>query len=176
MKKIILGLCLIGFAMQSHGQDILFQAKIKKEKVPTVIIEAVDYEFGDFEIIEFYAIPIEFIEEDVYINRNIESDEDYDTYQVTLKGKNSKMVATYNKEGKLLSTVEHLKNVAPNIEVKKAVLRDFSGWTITKDHYKMTHFGDKKKKERYKLNLEKGNAKMVVFMDGKGKILKSYSN
>ena len=41
MKKIILGLILIGLAMQSYGQDVLFQAKIKKEKVPAVIIESI---------------------------------------------------------------------------------------------------------------------------------------
>ena len=176
MKKIILGLFLIGLAIQSYSQDVIFQAKIKKENVPTAIIEAVDYEFGDFEVDEYFAIPIEFIEEDVYINRNIESDKDYDTYQVTFKGKNGKMVATYNKKGKLLSTIEHLKNVAPNFEIQKAVVEYFPGWTITKDHYKMIHFSDKNKKERYKLNLEKGKEKMVVFLDGKGKILKPYIN
>lgn len=176
MKKIILGLFLIGLGIQSYGQDVLFQAKIKKEKVPAVIIEAIDYKFKDYEVVEFIAIPIEFIEEDVYVNTDIETEKDYDTYQVILKGKKGKLVATFNKEGELLSTIEHLKNIAPNAEVRKAVVKFFPGWTITKDHYKMTHFGNKKKKERYKLNLEEGNAKMVVFMDGKGTILKSYSN
>nr|WP_321227951.1 hypothetical protein [uncultured Psychroserpens sp.] len=172
MKKIILGLILIGLAMQSYGQDVLFQAKIKKEKVPAVIIEAIDTDFGDYEMVEFYAIPIEFIDEEVYINRNIDSDEDYDTYQVILKGKNSKIVSTYNKEGKLLSSVERLKNTEPTLEVRNAMAKAFPGWIITKDHYKMNYYSGKQKKERYKLIITKGKEKKVVFMDGKGEILK----
>jgi len=172
MKKIILGLLLIGLAMQSYGQNVLFQAKIKKEKVPAVIIESIDYKFKDFEAIEFIAIPIEFIEEDVFINNDIVTDEDYDTYQVTLKGKNSRIVAIYNKDGDLLSTVEHLKNIAPALEVRNSIAKAFPGWAITKDSYKMIHFSDKQTKERYKFIIEKGQDKKVVFTDGKGEILK----
>ncbi|QRM90807.1 hypothetical protein FG167_16680 [Lacinutrix sp. WUR7] len=172
MKKFILGLILIGLTMQSYGQGVLFQAKIKKDKVPGVIIEAIDTDFGDFEMTEFYAIPIEFIEEEVYVNRNMDAEEDYETYQVILKGKNSKIVTTYNKEGELLSTVEHFKNTAPNLEVRNAMAKAFPGWLITKDHYKLTHYSGKQKKERFKFIITKGKEKKVVFMDGKGEILK----
>ena len=144
MKKIILGLFLIGIAMHSYGQDVVFKAKIKREIVPVTIIEAIDVDFRGFEVIEFYGVPVEFIEEDVYINDDIESDEDYETFQVTLKGEHGKLVVTYNKEGQLLSSVEHLKNISPNIDVR----------------------------ERYKLILKKGDDEKVVFMDGKGEILK----
>jgi len=172
MKKIILGLFLIGFAMQSYGQDVLFQAKIKKEKVPEVIIEAIDSDFDGFEAIEFVAIPIEFIEEDVYINNDIETDEDYETYQITLKGKTSRIVAVFDKEGNLLSTVEHLYNVKPSKKVGNAMAKSFPGWAMTKDSYKMTHFSGKQKKERYKFIIEKGQDKKVVITDGKGELLK----
>jgi len=172
MKKIILGLFLIGLVMQSYGQDVLFEAKIKKEEVPAAIIEAIDSDFGDFEMVEFYAVPLEFIEEDVYINRNIDSEEDYDTYQIFLQAKNGEIVATYNKDGELLSTVEQLKNAPLPTEIRNAVGKSFSGWAITKDKYKMTHYSNKQKKERYKLILEKGNEKKVVYMDGLGEILR----
>ncbi|WP_282032375.1 hypothetical protein [Winogradskyella eximia] len=172
MKKIILGLFLIGIAMHSYGQDVVFKAKIKREIVPVTIIEAIDVDFRGFEVIEFYGVPVEFIEEDVYINDDIESDEDYETFQVTLKGEHGKLVVTYNKEGQLLSSVEHLKNISPNIDVREAVAKAFPGWTLTKDYYKMTHFANKATKERYKLILKKGDDEKVVFMDGKGEILK----
>lgn len=172
MKKFILWLFLIGLAMQSYSQEVLFQAKIKREKVPVVIIDAVGEEFGNFEMIEFFAIPLEFIEEDVYVNSNIDSDEDYETYQVTLKGKNTKMTATYNKEGTLLSTVEYGENIEPAIEVKKAMLSVFPGWVITKDRYKMTHYSGQQKRERYKFIITKGKSEKVVYMTGSGEILK----
>jgi hypothetical protein len=172
MKKIFLGLLTLGFAMHSYGQDMVFKVKIKKETVPTTIIESIDNDYGDLEIIEFYALPIEFIEEDVYIDDNIKSEEDYETFQVKFKGEQGSLVVTYNKEGEELSTVEHLKNVAPNSDVREAVAKSFPGWTIGKDYYKMIHFANKKSKERYKLILKKGDDEKVVFMDGKGEILK----
>lgn len=172
MKNFFLGLLMLGFASQSYGQDVVFKVKIKKETVPTTIIESIDNDYGDLEIIEFYALPIEFVEEEVYVNDDIETDEDYETFQVTFKGEHGSLVVTYNKEGEELSSVEHLKNVAPNIDVREAVAKSFPGWTIGKDYYKMTHFANKKAKERYKLILKKGNDEKVVFMDGKGEILK----
>lgn len=172
MKKIILGLFFIGLGIQSYGQDVIFKEKIKKEEMPAAIIEEIATDFGDLEVVEFYALPIEFIEEEVYVNEDFDNNEDYDTYQVILKGKQGRINATFNKKGQLLSTVEHLKNVAPNIAVRRSIADNFSGWTITKDHYKMTHFSNEQKKERYKINLVKGDSKMVVYMDGKGEILK----
>jgi hypothetical protein len=172
MKKIFLGLLTLGFAMHSYGQDVVFKLKIKRETVPTTIIESIDNDYGDLEIMEFYAVPIEYIEEDVYINDNIETEEDYETFQVKLKGEKGSLVVTYNKEGEELSTIEHLKNVAPNIKVREAVAKSFPGWILTTDYYKMTHFANKKAKERYKLILKKGDDLKVVFMDGKGEILK----
>ena len=82
----------------------------------------------------------------IKLDRNIDSDEDYDTYQVILKGKNGKIVSTYNKEGNLLSSVEHLKNIEPAVEVRDAMAKAFPGWIITKDHYKMTHYSGKQKR------------------------------
>ncbi|SDS24193.1 hypothetical protein SAMN05216503_2427 [Polaribacter sp. KT25b] len=172
MKKIILGLFLIGLAIQSYSQEVLFQAKIKKEKVPIAVIESVGEEFGYLEEIEFFAVPIVFIEEDVYINSTINSDEDYETYQVVLKAKNTIITATYDKEGKLYSTVEVGKDIEPAIEVKDAMLSAFPGWVITKDRYKMTHYSGKQKKERYKFIIAKGKSEKVVYMNGTGEILK----
>ncbi|WP_111707683.1 hypothetical protein [Lutibacter citreus] len=172
MKKIILGLLFIGFVMQSYGQDVLFQAKLKKENVPVAVIEAINGDFGDVEMMDFYAIPIEIIDEDVYINQDINNDEDYDTYQVTLKGGNDKIIATYNKDGMLISSIEYLKDVLLPAKIRNTINKAFPGWYLTKDKYKMTHFSKAKAKERYKIIIKKGKEMKVVYMDEKGEVLK----
>ncbi|MBJ2175688.1 hypothetical protein JBL43_15655 [Aureibaculum sp. A20] len=171
MKKIVLTLFLMGSVMQSYAQDVLFEKKMKMESIPVTIIESIDNDFGDFEMIESYAIPIEIIEEDVFVNRNIETDEDYETYQITLKGNKGEIVATYNKDGELLNTVEEFKNIKPSPEVRNAMGKAFPDWFIKKDYYKLTHFSGKEQKERYKFIIEKGKQKKVVYMDEKGEIL-----
>lgn len=171
MKKVIIGLLVIGFTYQSYAQEVLFEAKLKKEEVPAVIIESVEEDFPGFIIAEFRAIPIEFIEEDIIVNRNITSNDDYDTFQITLKGKGREFVATYTKDGKLLSEVEHGKNVVLPVSVRNTMSKAFPGWTVKEDNYKMIHYTGVKKKERYRIVLQKGKEMKKVYIDADGNLL-----
>jgi outer membrane lipoprotein-sorting protein len=171
MKKTIIGLFLLGFIYQSYAQDVLFEEKLKKEEVPATIIESVDQNFPAYEVEEFSAIPIDIIENDVVVDRNITSKDDYNTYQVTLKGKNVQLVATYNKAGKLLSTVEHGKNMIIPNDIIKSIENSYPGWKIKGDSFKMVNNTGAKKRERYKIILEKGNKKKRVYTSDNGVIL-----
>lgn len=171
MKKLVLSAALLAFAAQSFAQDVLYDAKIKKEEVPVVIIESIETDFPGFVLDEFKAIPLEFVEEDVIVNKNIASLDDYETFEITLSGKGKLLEATYDRSGKLLSTKEHMKNVAPPVAVRQAISKAYPGWTLAKDTYYMTHHGKGKARERYRLELIKGNEKMHVYTDANGKIL-----
>ncbi len=171
MKKTIIGLFLLGFMFQANAQNVLFEAKLKKEEVPDAIIESVNETFPNYDVEEFTAIPVDFVEDDVVVDRNITSNNDYNTYQITLKGKDETLVATYNKSGKLLSTIENGKDVVPPVSVTKAAEKAYPDWIIKKDRYKMIHYKGDKKIERYKLILEKGKKKKRIYTDAKGKIL-----
>ena len=172
MKKTILGLFLIGFMYQSYAQDVLFEAKLKKEEMPVAVVENVSQDFPGLVVEEFDAVPLDYIEDDVIVDRSIKSKNDYNTYQVTLKGNNQILVATYNKEGVLISTVEHGKDVVLPVSVEDAVAKEFPGWDVTEDHYKMIHYKGKKKIDRYKLNIQKGKVIKKVYFDASGNILK----
>ena len=87
MKKVVVfSLVLLGLGAQAFAQDILYSEKIKKEDVPAAIIEAVEEDYPGFTIEEMAAIPVEYVENDVYINRDINSIDDYDTFDITLEG------------------------------------------------------------------------------------------
>jgi len=172
MKKAILGLLLAGFTFQSYAQnDVLFEAKLKKEEVPVAIIESVEEDFPGFIVEEFTAIPVEFIEEDIIINRNIKSKSDYDSYQITLSNSNEKLIATYNKEGKLISEVSHGKNVKLPQSVIKSVAKAFPKWSFIEDTYKMVSYNNGKKNERYKVIIKKANEMKKVIVDASGNII-----
>jgi len=173
MKKTIVGLLLVGFVFQSYAQDVLFEAKLKKEEVPSVIIENIEEDYPDFIVDEYTAVPLEFIENDVIVDRNINSNDDYSTYQVTLKGKGEILVATYNKNGELLSTVEHGKNVELPKAVAHTLAITYPGWNLIKDNYKMVHYKGLNKHERYKIILENSGKKIRVYTDANGKFLKA---
>ena len=173
MKKVVLSLVVLGLGAQAYAQDVLYSVKIEKEDVPSVVIEAVEQDYPDFTIEEFEAVPVEYVESDVYVNRNIDSMDDYDTFDVILEAKGRELTATYNKFGDLLSTNEHLKNIAPPAAVRNAVAKAYPGWTIKKDVYNMSSYKNHKARERYRMELTKGNEKIHVYTDAKGKILNS---
>lgn len=172
MKTLVIALFLFGNVAHSIAQDLLFEAKLEKENVPTVIIESVEEDFPEFTMEQFDAVPIQYIEEDVVINRDFNADEDYNTYEITLSGKGRRLTATYDKSGKLLSTIEKGTNEFLPYAVREAVAKANPGWTIVKDSYKMMHFTGHNAKERYKITLGKGNETMKIVTDANGKQLR----
>ena len=171
MKQFLFGLCLLGLTSSSFAQDnVVFKTIIKKEQVPTVILEAIDVDFPDYAIEEFATVPVEFVEDDVYVNHKVDPD-DIDTYQVSLQAKGKVITATYNGNGKLLNTVETLKNVTPPLAVERALVKAYPGWTISKDSYHMSHYAHGKKKERYRFVMSKDGKNKHVYTDVHGTIL-----
>jgi|TARA_R110002033_G_scaffold32585_1_gene69798 hypothetical protein len=165
---------MLGLTMQTQAQDILYEAKIAKDDMPVVIVDAVKKDFPNYMMEEFYAVPIEFVEEDIFINRDIASNDDYDTYAIVLDGKEGRVQATYNKDGDLINTVEHLKNIVLPVAVRNSVVKAYPGWSIEKDTYNMVNYSNKTKKERYRLVLSKNGEKIRVYTDAKGHILGKY--
>ncbi|WP_203583820.1 hypothetical protein [Flagellimonas sediminis] len=173
MKNLIMGLVLTGLSAQTYAQEVLFKAEVNEKEVPVAIVEAVEKDFPGFSVTEYATIPLELIDEEVFVDTAHKPGSGYDTYQLTLnQGADRYLEATYNHKGELLSSVEHLKNVTPPAPVRNSVAQMYPGWTIEKDAFKMVHYEGKKAKERYKLLLGKNDKKMRVYTDEKGKILK----
>src|SRR5690606_24838300 len=97
MKKIILSFVVLGFGVNAYAQDVLYEAKIKKEEVPAVIIAAVERDYPGFAMEEFAALPLEYIEKDVIVNTNVDSIDDYDTFEIKLTGQGKEFNATYDR-------------------------------------------------------------------------------
>lgn len=171
MKKIVLSFIILGFGVSAYAQDVLYEAKIKKEEVPAVIIAAVERDYPEFAMEEFAALPLEYVEKDVIVNTHVDSIDDYDTFEIKLTGKGKEFIATYDRDGKLLSTMEHMVNITPPEVVRSSVAKAYPGWVFSKDTYNLSHFTGDKARERYRIELTKGNEKMHVYTDVHGKIL-----
>lgn len=171
MKRIILSAIVIGLAFQSNAQDRLYQAKLKVEDMPEVVVSAIAIDFPDYTVIEYVAVPIEYVEEEIYLNPDIDSWNDYDTFQVRFSGKGGEVVATYDSDGNVVHLTEHLKDTALPIAVRNAIAKEYPNWIISKDRYNMVRYKDGKKRERYRIVLENHGKKIRVHTDAKGKIL-----
>lgn len=170
MKQFLIGICVLGMMSSTFAQsDLLFKKVFKKEQIPTVILRAVDVDFPSYQIVELAEIPVEFLEEEEELAQDLK---DIETYEIALEGKNENILATYGSNGKLLSVVEHLKDVKPPLDVARALVTEYPGWTISKDAYHMTHFASGKEKERYRFVMTKDGKKKHVSTDGSGHILR----
>ncbi|MBD0776829.1 hypothetical protein HPE56_03395 [Maribacter sp. ANRC-HE7] len=171
MKKIIVSAVLLGLSFQSYAQKVIYQAKLKAENVPKVLVSAVEEDFPEYSIVEYDAIPIEYIDEEVYLNPDINSLSDYDTFEITLTGKKGELLATYDSNGNLLQITEKLKDITPPLAVRKAIAKEFPEWSLVKDHYSLVRYTNSKKKERYRMVLENHGKKITVHTDARGHIL-----
>ncbi len=167
-----MSIVLLATALQSFGQEMTdYRMTVAKSDVPTPILKAVEADFPGARLVEFAAIPLDYVDGEVFLDKIGAPSDAYDTFAITLDSKGREFTAEYQRDGKLISTMEQLKNVTPPPAVRNAVEKAYPGWEITKDSYSMVHHRDGKKKERYRLVLAKNRQKVKVYTDAKGKIL-----
>lgn len=172
MNKFFLLVAVAFCTTTTFAQTTLYQAKLTKEVVPAVILEAISEDFPDATVSEYAAIPVDVIEDRIYVNANQDGpDRDYDTYVVTMTGKTGAFQATYNQYGMLLSTSEVLKDVPLPRPVQISMYRHFPGWGAVDDKVVMTSVKDGQLKTHYKVKLQKGKESIHVVFDADGNVI-----
>lgn len=169
MKKLVLGLFLIGLTIPSFAQII------KTEELSDVIVYATNYKYlNNVNSLEVASIPVTALERKVAAydikNSDIYMDE-YDFYEVAFYIPEGKILAAYDKDGKIIRTAEKFKDINLPLAVKEAVLDRFPEWTITKDIYLVTYHEDKGITKKFKLKLVNGDKVMRVKLDAGGNFL-----
>jgi hypothetical protein len=95
--------------------------------------------------------------------------DEYDTYNISFYIPEGKILAAYDKDGKLIRTIEKFKNVKLPKAVSLAIAERFPNWSMTSDVYKVSfHKNNDVAKKQYKVSLENSDKKMKVKLDEKG--------
>ncbi len=166
MKKIILGLFIFGLTIQSFAQIV---------ELPEVEIVAVNYKYLDNVNESDAAEPVKLLQREVaaFDLKSSEYYEDqYDDYFISFYIPQGKILASYDKEGNILRTVEKYKNIALPHAVAESVVKNYSGWTISENAYLVNYHDNKGvTKKEYKILLEKDSRRMRIKTDEKGNML-----
>ncbi|MCK0179289.1 hypothetical protein MWU50_08315 [Flavobacteriaceae bacterium S0862] len=149
MKTIVLGLLIIGFTTQIHSQtnnlsifkNIKYLEKVKNEGSPVIIKK-----------MENIAAEYDIQKADVFNPKR------KGTYDVTFEETSGKIVATYNKKGKLIKTIEVYNNLKLPLQVSKSISKEYPGWIFTGNTHEVLYNKGKVKK-LYRIQIKNNNSK-----------------
>lgn len=169
MKKLFLMLFLFGIISPMLAQVT------EPEELREVELVAVNYKYLDATTNDEVAVPVKLLQEKVAKYDVRSSDfyqDDYELYEVNFFIPQGTVLAAYDKDGKLLKTVERYKNVGLPSAVMKAVKEKYPNFTISKDIYLVNYHDEKGIEKRYKLKLEDpDNNRVRIKIDEKGNFL-----
>ena len=167
MKKLLIGLLVLGFATQNYAQ-------VRTEKLPELdltnvnsdYIQKVDMtnETGPVKMLEEYAASYDLVKSDFVEDKFI-------NYAVFFENSHGTISATYDKEGRIIKTFEKFKDVQPPRAVVNAIFDTYPGWKIANDIYLVKYNENSGVTKKYKLVLEKDNEFIKVKTDGIGNYL-----
>jgi len=96
---------------------------------------------------------------------------DFTVYEVIFKQTNGSIIASYDTNGKMLSSLEKFTDVTPPQAVRNSIVQNYPGWTIHRDLYRVSYFHNKEVSKIYQIQLRKGNMKKNLKVDSEGQIL-----
>ena len=169
MKKFLLGLLVLGLTSPFYAQVL------DDQMLPEVEVRAMNYKYLNSIDNAEAPVPVRLLEQKVANHHLKNSDiyqDEYDTYHVSFFIPEGRIVAVYDKDGKIVRTIEKFVNIKPPKDVTKSVAKRFPGWQIYKDTYVVSYHEKKGlTKKQYKLILENGTERIKVKTDEKGKFI-----
>lgn len=174
MKKVILGLLVFGLTLQLGLTTQSFAQVINDGMLPEVEVHYMNYKYlnsvGNAEA----PVDVKNLRLEV-ANYDLKGSEyyldEYDFYSVNFYIPDGHIVAAYDKDGKLVRTIEKFKDVRLPKSVLNSVAKRFPGWAVYQDVYKVNYHKDKGTVEVYKMRLTNGDKKMRIKTDAKGNFL-----
>ena len=168
MRKLIIALFIVGLTTQVFAQDP------QTEELSEVIVVAVNYKYLSQIDSQESAIPVKFLQRKAATYNIREADyynDEFEYYTVSFYIPEGKIVAVYDKNGKIVRTIEKYENIALPMAVTTSVVKRFPKWKISKDVYLLKYNNKKGAKKTYKLTLENGDERLKIKTDADGNFL-----
>jgi len=90
---------------------------------------------------------------------------DFEAYEVIFRQDKGKIIATYDKEGKIVKSFEKFDNIALPPAVRNKIWKENPGWAIKKDVYLVNYYGEQGVKRTCKVQITKDGEKKNLRLD-----------
>lgn len=162
---LMLAMLIAGSALHASAQIILPEVRIIASTYK-YLNAADNREMSQpVRMLEFQAASYDVKKSDVY-------NDEYDGYYVSFYIPDGKILAAYDKDGKLLRTAEKFKNTKLPAVIREAVNQRFPNWRIAQDIYQVYYYDQKEHADKtFKVLLENGDKRLKVKLNEKGEFL-----
>ena len=166
MKKLIIGLFIFGLTTQVNAQTT---------ELPETII-SVNYKYMDATDDGHMPTHIQKLKDEVLNYNHKELSKLYDNedeiYNVSFNIPEGKIVAAYDKNGKIIKTFEKYNNVRLPLVVMQAVSERFPNWQIVEDVYLIKYHNEKDSLlKQYKIKIKNADKFLTVKTNESGTFL-----
>ncbi len=169
MKNWIIGIVILGFASPAFSQ--LAYNEIKGSSASKSEAAAVNLAYFHRVKDGTYASVVQGLQRrvaDYDVTSTPEFMEDPDNCEVTFAHPQGYIHVSYDNDGRIRKSEERYKDVLTTKAVRNAIARDYPGWTMTQNAYKISYERGTPASKAYTIKLEKGNNSVTLTMDTEG--------
>lgn len=167
MKKLLIGTLFIGLASLGFSQSAT--SEMEEVKLSDVTITSLNTDYLD-KVGESLS-PWVFTLEKRASRFNIKESPFFNPGGISkfrFATRKGKIYATYNDDGKILSTQEFYGNIILPPTVREALYRAYPDWYMHKNTYLVSYNREKGAKKVYKIQIQKDGSKKSLKLDGEG--------
>ncbi|MBT8188274.1 MAG: hypothetical protein HKP38_00380 [Croceitalea sp.] len=153
LSKSLAALCLAGilFAPSAQAQSNVLELKgitVRPLNI-SYLRNVMDHRMPELvTALENKAARFNIFESPVY-------DGKFDAYEVMFTQEKGTIIATYNKDGKIMQSTERFKDFTLPDFIRNEIYQEHPGWTIHSDAYLVSYFYDKEVKKVCRVQLRK---------------------
>jgi len=143
MKTLLLSLLVFGLTIQMNSQSTNPKSETKSSILKNLkYLEHVNTKDSPVIVIKLENIAAQYnIKKAVIYRPNSDA-----TYDVVFEETNGKIVATYNKFGEIIYSIEEYKNLKLPLQVSVSISKDYPGWSFDSNTHRIIYDNGNTKK------------------------------
>jgi hypothetical protein len=83
-------------------------------------------------------------------------------YKLSFRNQKGYILTTFDSKGKILNTREHFKNIAFPSQIRNYIYKEYPGWSLAANSYKVNYQMNREVKKTYTSRLEKHDSKKTL--------------
>lgn len=174
MKNLLIGIFFLGLTTLTYSQSLETTSEIKLEAVTLTplnlsYINAVKDKDTPIRVVnlENKVARYDITEQPIY-GKNFEA---YEVVFEETNGRKGRIIATYDNNGKVLTTMERFQNVSLPPSVRNAVSKAYPDWIVQNDMYLVSYYSGDKISKMYRVRIKNKNQKKVLKIDPYGQFI-----